>query len=437
MRIEISYKFIVGFLLVVASVVLMNTLVPHLGVQEEFQQLVAIASAIVIGLLLGVAFSKAFTVNIQRVNEGAYRLSRGDLSSNIELRKPLFADETVDLAAALNAVTQGLGELVSHIRSSSEGVAVSAHGLSFTSLEMNTSSKEVADSVEQISFGVECQAEMIETSSQLIKEVAIIAELVVASANKLVVCADDTAGSARTGGEKAVHTIEMMRNVLREIELDTLRMNEFRSQLQKIDTVVEIITGIANQANLLSFKAQAEVGRAGTGENGHGFAALADELRSMADSTNDSTAEITRLIETIWDKNQAILSSMTAIVTRMHEGQAALDVTSRSFVEIIENAATTQIKATSISELSRQQAEGVRTLVATIDEISKVAAENARSAALVANTAGKQTTSMTEMAQAAKYLNSLAADLMLTVSRFQLEPQQDSTDGLLHDTATV
>ncbi|PLX87801.1 MAG: hypothetical protein C0619_14475 [Desulfuromonas sp.] len=71
MRIEISHKFIVGFIVVVGSIVLLNGLVPHLGIPEQLQQLVATLGALLVGLLFGWAFSKAFTANIGVLTAGA------------------------------------------------------------------------------------------------------------------------------------------------------------------------------------------------------------------------------------------------------------------------------------------------------------------------------------------------------------------------------
>lgn len=419
MRIEISYKFIAGFLLVVASVVLMGMLVPLLGVQEEFQQLVTIASAIVIGLTLGIAFSRAFTANIQEVNEGAYRLSRGDLTANITLRKPLFADETVDLAVALNAVAHGLRELVTHIRGASESVAVSASGLSFTALEMNTSSLKVADTVEQIAFGVDLQTDMVEKASLLIREVSLLAELVAASAKKLTIAAVKTTETAQHGGERVDQTTQALRKILKETEIVAERMGSHSAQLQRIDTFIEVIVDIANESNFLAQSARNEAER--IGGNDQGLSVLAENIRKLAESANGSAVDIAELIGIIFDENQAILASMTETMERINEGRLALDVTGLAFGEIVEDAAVTREKAISIAELSERQTAGVKEIVLAIDEISKVTSENAQATRETAEATNRQTMAMTDMAHAANYLNTLAEDLTRTVQRFRLE----------------
>lgn len=419
MRVEISYKFIMGFIIVVGVVVALNALVPFIGIEEWLQQLVAVGGALAVGLILGVIFSKAFTANIQRIREGAERLSHGDLTQDVQIRRSAFPDETTDLALSLNRVNESLRDLVGTIRSSAGRVAASAQGLSATAEEMSASSHEVANTVEQITLGAERQAEMVEKASRLIKEMAISIDLVAASAKKLSSTAGETTATAQRGGQVAREAMEKMRQVLQDVDLNGKRMVSFGSQVQKIGKIVEVITGIAGKTNLLALNATIEAARAG--EYGRGFAVVAEEVRKLADSTGDSAGEITRLIEAIREENQMMQSSTAETAMRMAEGRAILDATGRTFEEIIQDVLTTQTKANSISELAEQQTNGARGMVAAIDEISRVVTDNAAATEEVSATSEQQTASMEEMAQAAQTLTMLSGRLLEVVSRFQLE----------------
>jgi len=425
MRVDISYKFIMGFILVVASNVLLNLLVPFLELGDIYlQQYVIVGGAITIGLLLGLVFSKAFTANIRRVREGADRLSHGDLTKEVQLRRPLFPDETVDLADSLNEVTASLRELVGAIRSSSARVATAAQGLSATSHEMTASSHEVANTIEQVTIGAERQAEMVEKASRLIKEMAVSIDLVAASARKLAQSASDTSGTAQRGNQMARETMEKMLHVLQEVEANGKRMTSFSTQVQKIGKIVDVITGIAGKTNLLALNATIEAARAG--EYGRGFAVVAEEVRKLADSTGDSASEITRLVETIREEGQAMQISTAETAVRMAEGKTALDLTSRAFEEIVQNVVTTQTKALSISELAEQQTAGARSMVTAIDEISRVVTDNAAATEEVSATTEEQTASMEEMALSAQHLTELSSRLLEVVSRFQLEAEVEN-----------
>jgi len=422
MRVEITYKFVSGFIIVVGSVVFLNLLVPSLGIPEEMQQLVAVACAILVGLVLGWFFSRAFTANIRRLREAAERLSHGDLSAPVQLGHSAFPDETTDLAVSLNLVVESLRELVGTIRTSAVKAAESAHGLSATSQEMTASAHEVANTVEQISRGAETQAEMVEKSSRLIREMAVSIELIAASAKKLSASASDTARTAQLGGDIARNSMAKMKQVLEEVERNGEQIVSFGARVQKIGKIVEVITGIAQKTNLLALNATIEAARAG--EYGRGFAVVAEEIRKLADSSSDSAGEITRLIEAIREESQKVQSSMQDSIREMDNERTALDTTSSAFEEIIQTAVSTQTKATSIAELSQKQAEGAKGMVAAIDEISRVVTDNAAATQEVSAATEEQSASMEEMARSAQDLSSLAEQLLDVVRRFQLAPEK-------------
>jgi len=422
MRVEITYKFVAGFITVVGSVVFLNLLVPSLGIPEEMQQLVAVACAILVGLVLGWFFSRAFTANIRHLREAAERLSHGDLSEPVSLARSSFPDETADLAASLNLVVESLRELVGTIRASAVMAAESAHGLSATSEEMTASSQEVANTVEQISRGAETQAEMVEKSSRLIREMAVSIDLIAASAKKLSASASDTARTAQHGGEIARNSMAKMKLVLQDVERNGEQIVSFGVQVQKIGKIVEVITGIASKTNLLALNATIEAARAG--EYGRGFAVVAEEIRKLADSSSDSASEIARLIESIREESQKVQSSMQASIREMDSERAALDTTNSAFEEIILTAVATQTKATSIAELSQKQAEGATGMVAAIDEISRVVTDNAAATQEVSAATEEQSASMEEMARSAQDLSALAEQLLEAVRRFQLAAEK-------------
>ncbi|PLX94349.1 MAG: methyl-accepting chemotaxis protein [Desulfuromonas sp.] len=423
MRVEISYKFILGFIFVVASIVILDLVVPMLGVPEEFQQIVSMGGALLVGLILGSIFSRAFTANIRRLNIAAERLGQGDLSQDIVIPSSSFPDETQDLTHSLNRVLDNLRELVGYIRTSSTRVADSAQGLSATAEQVSASSHEVAGTIEQITRGAETQAEMVEKSSRVIKEMAVSIDLVASSAGKLSRSAAETVTTAQQGGDVARETTALMKQVLEDFEENGEQIAAFGGQVQKIGKIVDVITGIAGKTNLLALNATIEAARAG--EYGRGFAVVAEEIRKLADSTSESAAEITRVIESIREENQRVQNSMQQNMTEMDKGRSALNSTGSSFDAIIKDANVTQSKATSIAELAENQTAGARSMVTAIEEISRVVTDNAAATEEVSAASEEQTASMEEMAHAAQGLSALADELLERVKCFQIEEPTD------------
>jgi methyl-accepting chemotaxis protein len=425
MRVEISYKFVMGFIIVVGSVVLLNYLVPLLPFPEQYQWLqqpLAVGGALLIGLVLGSVFSKTFTANIKGLREGVDRLKDGDLSRYVRIRSNLFEDETTDLANSLNSVVDSLRELVGYIRSASIQSAGSAQALSATSQEMTASAHEVAKTVEQISRGADTQAEMVDKSSALIREMAMSIDLVAASAKKVESAASETVEHAQAGGTLANQTMTKMQQVFGTVEQSGKQMVSFGRQVQEVGQIVEVITGIAQKTNLLALNATIEAARAG--EYGRGFAVVADEIRKLADSTSASANEITQLINAIKGESQKVLASIQQSMQEVEEGHRAVDSTGKSFEVIIQTAVTSQAKAKGISDLTQTQTNGAKNVVAAIEEIAAVVADNAAAVQEVSAATEEQSASMEEMAHQAQDLSAQAESLLTMVKRFHLGVEQ-------------
>ena len=149
MRIPIGYKFIIGFVVVVAVVAFSPKLVEAIGYSAEMSGLLAYAVALTCGLILGWLFSKSFTSNIGKLAESAESISRGDLTRDIAIRRAIFPDETHELAELINLMLQNLRDLVGHIKRSSGQLSDSAREINSNAQEINASTEEVAQAMAQ------------------------------------------------------------------------------------------------------------------------------------------------------------------------------------------------------------------------------------------------------------------------------------------------
>jgi len=418
MRIEISYKFILGFIVVVATIVAVGYVIPFLELPEYLVQPVVMGIALVVGLILGGVFSKAFTRNISVLREAAERFSEGDLTTQVGWEPRKFPDETEDLADSLNRLADSLRTLVGQIRRSSCRVSESAQGLSASSQEISASSHQVSNTIEQVSRGAEKQAEMVDKTARVVKELVVSVDLIASAAQKMKEAAVTTVSTAEQGRDMAHTAMDKMKQVLTDVERNSSQIMAFGENVQKIGQIVDVITGISQKTNLLALNATIEAARAG--EYGRGFSVVAEEVRKLAESTAESAGEITKLVETIRDESQKVQLSMRESVQKMQSGHEALDTTGGAFDEITEHALNTRSKAQTIAELSDQQSSGAREIESAMDQIAQVTDDNAAATEQVSAATQEQSASMEEMARSAQELSTLAEELLTMVSRFDL-----------------
>jgi methyl-accepting chemotaxis protein len=417
-RIQIGYKFILGFVLVVAVVAFSPEAVRLLGYSEEITKLLTYVVALTIGLILGWFFSRTFTKNISLLTESAEFISRGDLTRNAEVNASRFPDETYDIGCSINRMVENLRELVRNIRGVAEKVSVSARTLSFSAQEINASGEEVAHAMEQISCGAENQAGMAGKSAKIIHDMAISIELVAKRAKETASVARDTTRTAQRGGYLANDSFERMKHILENVEAAGRQFMEFNSKLQRVGKIADFISDIARQTNMLALNASIEAARAG--EYGKGFAVVADEVRKLADGTGKSAEDIMELIRVIREESRLVQAAIVESSKQINEGRKNIDVTGTSFQEIVCTVLETERKANSIADLSAIQTEDARKMVCAVDEFAKLAQDNATSTEEVSAATEEQTVAMHEMSRAAHELAVLSDELLRSVERFTI-----------------
>lgn len=419
MRIPIGHKFIIGFVVVVAAVAFIPGLVGRLGYSREISGVLGYVVAMTIGLILGWLFSKGFTANFGRLADSAESISRGDLTGDVTIRSSRIPDESHDLARLINLMLQNLRELVGHIKRTSTQLTESAREINSTALEINASTEEVAQSIEQISRGAETQAELVEKGSKTIREMAVSIELVAARARETAKAARETSLTAQQGGALANDSLERMKDFFEKQEQIGRQFDTFNSKLQKVGKVADCIGDIARQTNLLALNASIEAARAG--DYGKGFAVVAEEVRKLADGSSHSAADISDMIGNLREESRQVLEAILESSLSIKEGKNNIDITASAFQEILKTVLDTERKASSIADLSMIQKEGSAKMVTAIDEISRVADDNAASTGQVSASTEEQLAAMQDMALATRELAQLAEELMTVVEQFRID----------------
>ncbi|MBE9516509.1 MAG: HAMP domain-containing protein [Proteobacteria bacterium] len=284
-----------------------------------------------LSLVSGMFVSRKITTPLKNSVDIAYRISRGDLSKDVEV--PGKGGETNDLLIALRTMTEELRQIVGRVRESAVGI--------------RTGSGEVADGSQNLSERTERQASSLEETASAMEEMAATVRQNAENSQK----ASAISSTARTQAEKGGV-------IVRDTVAAMDRINESAGRIADIITTID---GIAFQTNLLALNAAVEAARAG--EQGRGFAVVASEVRSLAQRSAEAAKEIKELIGDS--------------VAKVQDGSDYVNQSGESLSEIIEQITSVADIVDEISAASSEHAGGIDQVSQAITQMDDMTQQNA------------------------------------------------------------
>ena len=321
-----------------------------LGYYRQKAQVAMLEVVGVFSLLSVLALYVLFCLNasIRRSTAGIIQAAEGLRDGDLRVRMQVHgADDLASIAMALNAA-------VEQLRGSMQGVDQQSQQLGGTVQVLNGEARNALASVEQQ------QAQMSQIAAAA-TQMAATAQSVAQSCEQAAVEANQTREIASQSNQRSTRTSQSMRILSSRLGESATTLQQLRTQTEQITRVVDVIKGIAEQTNLLALNAAIEAARAG--EQGRGFAVVADEVRSLSQRTQNSTAEIA---ETVANLHRVVGQSVTQMeeAVRQAEGDVGSVLTmGEDLSAIVESVQLVTDRLAQIATAAEQQA-------ATADEVS-------------------------------------------------------------------
>lgn len=277
-------------------------------------------------------------------------------------------------------------------------------------------SDHITEKMEEVSQGTEQQSISSKESATAMDEMAIGIQKVAESANVVSEQSKATVHEARNGEkaiEDAVKQMDLINNSVQNLS-STITLLVDKSQ--QIDEILQVITTISVQTNLLALNAAIEAARAG--EHGKGFAVVADEVRKLAEQSRISAKEITELIREIQNDTDKAVEAMKIGAKDVENGIEIVHNTGITFRNIVAASETVAVQIEEMSSIAEQMSASSEEVTASVDEVARIAATNAESTQSIAHSTLEQVDALKQMSTISTNLKSLAVELQELIHKF-------------------
>ena len=343
-------------------------------------------------LLLLLAQGRWVTLSIMGPLRTASRIAQSIAHGN--LSEPIVEPKNQDEASAL---IRSLATMQRDLRGMIEVVRSNAHGVNGMSERLSQGCHEVAGSSQQQSVAASTMAAAASEMTASIEEIT-------RHAQRALDMASQAETLAKDGGRVIHQVVSDMDGIARSAQQSAQVIRTLDKESEAIYSIIQVIKGIADQTNLLALNAAIEAARAG--EQGRGFAVVADEVRSLAGRTSASTQEIASMVGSIQQNTRAAVISMEEGVAQVDKGMAVTAEVERAIREILQATLSTTELVNDISRTISEQSLASNEIAHQVERIAGMSESNSRVIAGTASTTDE--------------LSSLAGQLSQSVDRFKM-----------------
>jgi methyl-accepting chemotaxis protein len=359
---------------------------------KSYQQSKLISiTAIILGVLLacgcGLMIVRSIIRPLAAGVEIANRLADGDLTVDVQVDSK---DETGQLMTAMRNMVTNLRDMISKTVDISAGIASASNQLHSASAQIATGVEEVASQAGMVATASE---EMAATSSDIARNCTMTAD-----------ASQQSTDAANRGSMVVQQTITGMNVIADRVRETAMTIEALGARSEQIGEIIGTIEDIADQTNLLALNAAIEAARAG--EQGRGFAVVADEVRALAERTTKATKEIGQMIKAIQNETKAAVKAMEEGVQEVEKGAVSSQKSGQAIEEILQSINEVLIQVSQIATAAEQQTATTGEVTTNIHQINDVVHQTASGAE--------------ETAAAAAQLAGQAHDLQTLVGRFRL-----------------
>ena len=351
-----------------------------------WQLIVLIGLIVLVNVFVVLNLAASLQAGLRGIQQKIVLLKQGDLTQRLPGE---MKDELGEIATGVNTFIDELQHIVKNTRDSSRMVATAARQLSTAAAQVMNNSNHQGEATTSVAASVEEFTASIDQVSDSATEAEIKAAL--------------SGECSRHAGTEVANAVEEIRNIEKVVNEASGQIESLGQQAEEISSIVNAIKDVADQTNLLALNAAIEAARAG--EQGRGFAVVADEVRKLAERTTSSAQEITSMIGSIQNQAKTSTSVMRKGNELVTQGVVLAEQAGNSMTQINDSADGVVKAISDISAVLREQKNASATIARNIEQIAQMSEQSSSSVA--------------EVFSAAERLEKLAAELQQEVAKFK------------------
>ena len=374
------------------------------------------AVAVILSLALGLMVVRMITRPLSEVVAGMGEMAKGNLSAAPPLVRS--RDEIGQVAQAVGVMQANLRTLLKQFAQSAENMAAASEELTASASQSAQAANQVAASIAQVAQGSEKQLSAVDNTAAVVQQMSAGIQQVASNAGNVSEVADKTSQAGHDGKSAIEQVITQMDSIGQGTAQVGDAIGKLSASSKQIGEIVGVISAIAAQTNLLALNAAIEAARAG--EQGRGFAVVADEVRKLAEQSGDAAKQISSLIDENRQNIELAVVAMQSGNVEVKRGIEIVGSAGDAFTKIAALVQEVSVEVREISAAVEEMASGSEQMVGSMKDIERVSKSTAGETQTVSAATQEQSASMHEIATASQNLAKMAEGLQVAIAGFRL-----------------
>jgi methyl-accepting chemotaxis protein len=380
-----------------------------------FIALLAVGALITLGL--STIIIRSINVPVRRVTKKLKEISSngGDLTQRIGYESK---DEIGELSRSFDLFIDKLQAIIKEVTISAETISSSSEQLNSAAGSTTQSLEEISSTIVEIASSTSDGAAVAEETTASLSEIAKFSDATLKASRSTTDNSRKAKEAAEAGGDKISEVVSSITDIAASSKEVTEIINELDESSKKIGHIIQMITGISEQTNLLALNAAIEAARAG--EAGRGFNVVADEIRKLADESNNAARQISELVKENQLKSASAVDSVNLVEEKVSLGVNKASEVGESIRYIINNIEDIVSEIVQIDEANEKQAQSTKEMEKAISNIAATSNEVAEGTENISASIQEQLGTMTEIESTTGKLSSMAKKLKEMTSGFKV-----------------